>query len=228
LERKTVALHSALETIVTASSVVDQVVDRLEAAIITGELPSGGRLSEQAIATGMGISRGPLREALRRLEGRGLIERIPNVGARVTPLLKQNLEEVLVMRESLEGLACRLAATTITDDELKGLDIILKRRTSRSDAERPSHQSPDQDFHLAILVASRNRKLLSVLRDDIYYLMRFHRYRSGGRPDRSKIVSTEHRTILEALQQRSPEKAEAAMRYHLANAHASIRKSWSE
>ncbi|WP_210324867.1 GntR family transcriptional regulator [Microvirga alba] len=204
---------------------MDQVVDRLESAIITGELASGERLSEQAIASSMGISRGPLREALRRLEGRGLIERIPNIGARVTTLLTQNLEEVLVIRESLEALACRLAAQTITAAELKALEAILKRNRSRSSVDRSYHQSPDQDFHLAIIVASGNQKLISILRDDIYYLMRFYRYRSGGRPGRSESVASEHQAIFDALSEHSPEKAEAAMRQHLLNAHASIRNS---
>lgn len=204
---------------------MDQVVDRLESAIITGELASGARLSEQAIATSMGISRGPLREALRRLEGRGLIERIPHIGARVTALLSQNLEEVLVIRESLEALACRLAAESITDAELKGLEALLKRQSSRTQGERSYHESPDQDFHLAIIMASRNQKLISILRDDIYYLMRLHRYRSGGRPGRSTSIPGEHQAIFDALNERSPDKAEAAMRRHLTSAHASIRSS---
>lgn len=218
-------IESSLERVVAASSVVDQVVDRLESAIITGELASGAKLSEQAIAASMGISRGPLREALRRLEGRGLIERVPNIGARVTALLTQNLEEVLVIRESLESLACRLAAQTITPVELKGLEAILKRMNSRTSADRTYHESPDQDFHLSIIMASRNKKLISILQDDIYYLMRFHRYRSGARPGRSTNVANEHRAILDALSEHSPDKAEAAMRQHLHNAHASIRSA---
>jgi DNA-binding GntR family transcriptional regulator len=214
-----------MEKLVAPSSVVDQVVDRLEAAIITGELASGARLSEQAIATSMGISRGPLREALRRLEGRGLIERIPNIGARVTALLTQSLEDVLLIRESLETLACRLAAQKITDAELKALETILKRVKARTQADRTYHQSPDQDFHLGIILASKNQKLISILRDDVYYLMRFHRYRSGGRPGRRPSVSNEHQAIFDALSERSPDKAEATMRQHLLNAHASIRSS---
>jgi len=72
----------------------------------------GTRISEQALAASLGVSRSPLREALSRLEGRRLIERIPNVGARVVELHPENLEEVLAIREALETLACRLAATT--------------------------------------------------------------------------------------------------------------------
>ncbi|MCB4771575.1 GntR family transcriptional regulator [Ancylobacter sp. Lp-2] len=220
--------QSILEKVVATSSVVDLVVDRLEAAIMTGELASGERLSEQAIANSMGISRGPLREALRRLEGRGLIERIPNMGARVTPLLRQSLEAILVIRESLETLACRLAAERITPAELKALEGILKKKGSRNRDDRVYHQSPDQDFHLAIIMACGNEKLISILRDDIYYMMRFHRYRSGGRPGRSSAVLDEHRAIFEALKEHMPEKAEVAMREHLVNAHKSIRSSLSD
>jgi DNA-binding GntR family transcriptional regulator len=216
---------SSLDKIVSPSSMVDQVVDRLEAAIISGELESGKRLSEQAIATSMGISRGPLREALRRLEGRGLIERTPNLGARVTELFSRNLEDILVIRESLEPLACRLAAKNITARELKALEAILKKNSTRAIADRVYHQSPDQDFHLAIILSSGNQKLITILRDDIYYLMRFHRYRSGGTPSRSSEVSEEHQAIFDALKDRSPDKAEAAMQRHLTNAHASIRRN---
>lgn len=217
------AMKKALEEFVTPSSMVDQVVDRLETAILNGELASGGRLSEQAIAAKMGISRGPLREALRRLEGRGLIERIPHIGARVTALLSEKLEEILVIREELEPLACRLAATRITDEEFATIEAIWRGNAARIGEDRAFAQSPDQDFHLAIIKASGNQKLVTILRDDIYYLMRFHRYRSGGSPERAGTVADEHRAIVEGLRERSPEKAEAAMRTHLANAHSNIR-----
>jgi DNA-binding GntR family transcriptional regulator len=216
-------MKKALEEFVTPSSMVDQVVDRLETAILNGELESGGRLSEQAIAAKMGISRGPLREALRRLEGRGLIERIPHIGARVTTLLAEQLEEILVIREALEPLACRLAAARVTDAELENIEAIWRSNAARSGEPRVFAQSPDQDFHLAIIMASGNQKLVTILRDDIYYLMRFHRYRSGGSPERAGNVADEHRAIVEGLRERSPEKAEAAMRRHLANAHSNIR-----
>ena len=216
-------MKKALEDFVAPISMVDQIVDRLETAIITGELASGGRLSEQAIAAKMGISRGPLREALRRLEGRGLIERVPHIGARVATLLSDQLEEILLLRETLEPVACRLAAARITDAEFDNIQSIWRDNTARVTEDRAFAQTPDHDFHLAIILASGNSKLVSILRDDIYYLMRFHRYRSGGSPERAGNVADEHRAIVDGLRERSPEKAEAAMRQHLTNAHSNIR-----
>ncbi len=216
---------SLLERPVAVTSMVDQVVARLEAAIISGELKAGLRLSEQALAAGMGISRGPLREALRRLEGRGLIERTPHLGARVTELFGKKLEEILVVRESLESLACRLAATKISDQDMEELETILAKHEARAGAARAGayHESPDHDFHRAIIQASENQKLMDILFEDIYYLMRFHRYRSGSTPGRAEAALQEHRAIFAAIKARAPEKAEQAMRTHLTNAHANIR-----
>jgi DNA-binding GntR family transcriptional regulator len=213
----------ALAGPLTSHSLVDQLVERLEAAIMNGELPPGHRLSEQTLAESLGVSRSPLREAIRQLEGRRLVERVPNVGARVTMTVGRDLEEILVIRESLEALAARLAATNISAQELAELEELLKVRRERK-LSNARELYDGYDFHVRIIMASDNKKLIDMLCGDLYYLMRVHRYRSSSTPERSKLAPLEHRQILEALKAHDPAAAEKAMREHLVNSHSNIRR----
>jgi DNA-binding GntR family transcriptional regulator len=221
--RQTEAAKPVLSGPLTSHSLVDQLVERLESAIMNGELPPGHRLSEQTLAESLGVSRSPLREAIRQLEGRRLVERVPNVGARVTMTIGRDLEEILVIRESLEALAARLTAANISDQELVELEELLEVRGDRklSDA-RALYDG--YDFHVQIIMACGNKKLIDMLRGDLYYLLRVHRYRSSSTPERSKAAPLEHRKILEALKARDSGLAETLMREHLINAHESIRR----
>src|SRR5512139_1512668 len=96
-------------------TLADRALEQIETAIMKGDLGPGTRISEVLLARTFGISRGPLREAIRRLAGRGLLEVIPHVGARVVTLSLDDLREVFDIREVLEGMACRLAAERMTD-----------------------------------------------------------------------------------------------------------------
>jgi DNA-binding GntR family transcriptional regulator len=217
------ATKPVLATPLNSNSLVDQLVERLEEAIMNGELPPGHRLSEQTLADNLGVSRSPLREALRQLEGRRLVERVRNVGARVTMTVGRDLEEILVIREALEALAAKLAAVNMTDQQLEELEELLKTRRDRKEAH--GRELYDGfDFHVRIIEASGNKKLVDMLQGDLYYLMRIHRYRSSSTPERSKLAPVEHRKIVEALKARDPEAAEKAMYQHLANSHANIRR----
>src|SRR5205807_2308676 len=116
-----------LKSKVSAQSLVDVLVERIEAAIVGGDLQPGSKLSEQGLAASLGVSRGPLREAIRRLEGRKLLERTPNIGVRVAALSLKDLNEILQIREALEGMACALAAQNMTDEEIAGLQGLLAK-----------------------------------------------------------------------------------------------------
>jgi DNA-binding GntR family transcriptional regulator len=208
-------------------SLVDAVVDRLDKAILTGELPLGARLSEQSLAEGLGVSRGPLREALRRLEGRHLIVRVHNLGARVTTFSKEDVSQLLVIREALEGVAARCAAEKMTDAEIAELAALVKTGPDESSKQKTVaeyHQSLDHDFHFRIIQGSRNSRLMDILLKDTFYLLRIYRYRFKlvDTPSRAPRASAEHRAILAAISARDPEAAESAMRHHLHNANAYI------
>jgi DNA-binding GntR family transcriptional regulator len=208
-------------------SIVDSVVDCLDKAILTGELPLGSRLSEQSLAEGLGVSRGPLREALRRLEGRHLIVRVHNLGARVVTFTKDDVTQLLTIREALEGVAARCAAERMSDNEITELAALA---TTGLDASKKNqgfaeyHQSLDHDFHYQIIKGSRNSRLMDILLKDTFYLLRIYRYRFKlvDSPNRAPLASSEHRAILEAISNRDPEAAENAMRVHLRNANAHI------
>lgn len=210
-----------LENKVQAQSLVDVVAERIEAAIISGQLEPGSRLSEQALATSLGVSRGPLREAIRRLEGRKLLERTPNIGVRVAALSLKDLNEILQVREALECLACSLAALHMPDAEIAALKKILddhEKQKSVQEQKGYYQETKNLDFHFRIVNGSGNERLAHMLGGDLHYMLRVYRYKSGAKPGRAAEVLLEHRAIVAAIEARDPQAAEQAMREHLRHA----------
>src|SRR5262245_7550471 len=167
-------MKGLLDNKVQAQSLVDVVAERIEAAIISGTLEPGTRLSEQALATSLGVSRGPLREAIRRLEGRKLLERTPNIGVRVAALSLKDLYEILQVREALEGMACGLAAKNMTDAEIAALARLVEghgKQKSVQEGKGYYQESKDFDFHFRIVTGSGNERLGQMLTGDLYYLL---------------------------------------------------------
>ncbi|WP_367196875.1 GntR family transcriptional regulator [Amorphus sp. 3PC139-8] len=211
---------------IEAKSLVDEVTARLEAAIIGGEIAPGERLREQTLAVDFGISRGPLREAIRRLEGRRLLERTANIGVRVPELSPQRLDDLLTVREALEGMACRLAAERIPERELDRLRGLLDQHAQQREVtsgEGYYQQSGDFDFHFRIAKASENDLLIAMITGDLYDLLRIYRYKSSTMVGRATQALTEHQAIVAALQSRNPDTAEEAMRTHIRNARIHAR-----
>lgn len=199
--------------------------ERLERAIMQGDLQPGERLSETGLARRFGISRGPLREAIGQLEGRKLVQRVTNQGARVVSLSNAELIDLLAIRESLEGMACRLAATRMPDAELAALGNMLAAHANDEAviSGRGYFQGAgDRDFHARITRASGNARLVQMLDTDLYSLLRLYRQRLSMRPGRPAQALSEHHAILAALQSRDPDRAEAAMRAHIQSSRASI------
>lgn len=219
------SMGELLSSRVAAQSLVDIVIGRLEGAIISGELSPGTKISEQALARSLGVSRGPLREAIRRLEGRKLVHRTPNIGVRIAQLSKKDLMDLLVVREALEGMACRAAAENMSDAEIAALDGLLtahsKHKTFRAGAGY-YQESEDFDFHFRIAKASGNDRLISLLCEDLYHLLRVYRYKSSTRVGRAEQALREHRKIVAALAKRDPDLAEARMREHIRNARIHV------
>jgi DNA-binding GntR family transcriptional regulator len=211
-------MNGILNDKISAQSLVDTLVERIEAAIMNGDLLPGSKISEQALATSLGVSRGPLREAIRRLEGRKLLERTPNIGARVASLSPGDLYEILQVREALEGMACGLAATNMTDEELKALSGLLHQQQKSVQATGVYPEATDFDFHFLIAKGSRNARLIQMLCEDLYYLLRVYRRQSDVTPGRAKQALREHRDIVVALTRRDPVEAERKMRLHIVSA----------
>ncbi|GAA4339917.1 GntR family transcriptional regulator [Pigmentiphaga soli] len=203
------------------ASLAHQAFGRIVAAIVNGEIAPGEIIKEARIARQLNISRGPLREAMGRLEGHKLVERIPNIGVRVVALSREGMEELFELREALEGLSCRLAATRMTDGEIDDLARLIDGYMSRSGGPGPDeHDLNDEDFHFRIVRGSRNGRLINLLCNDIYYQVRVLRHQSARQPRRLRAAHEEHLAILAALRTRNPAAAEAAMRRHIGNARA--------
>lgn len=206
-------------------SLSDIALERVVEAIIRGDLVPGKRLKEAVVARDLGISRGPLREAIGRLEGRNLVVRTPQVGVMIVDPSPTDILDAFLLREALEGVAAGLAAERMTDAELDGLERLLSSHAEQPDVStgRGYYQLPgNQDFHFAIIKGSRSARLESMLLGELYYFLRIFRFRSSLGQGRSGAAHTEHATVLKALRSRDPAAAEAAMRAHLANARNSL------
>lgn len=204
-------------------SLSDQAFKAIVEAISRGVIAPGTRIKEAQIARALGISRGPLREALRRLESRMLVERRPNLGAFVTSLSLEDLDDLFRMREALEGAACGLAATRISDEGLQALTAVLDRHDAAlaQDGQYPRGAS-DDDFHFLIIRASGSKRLFHTLCSELYLQVQLYRHRSSSKSGRSEMAMKEHRDIVAALAARDPRKAEEAMRVHIANARRNL------
>ena len=224
-------MNGILSNKISTQSLVDALAERIEAAIMSGDLQPGSKISEQALAASLGVSRGPLREAIRRLEGRKLLQRTPNIGVRVASLSPSDLYEVLQVREALEGLACGLAAKNMTDDELEALSELLDQHQQQKSVQEGTgyyQESKDFDFHFRIVKGSRNARLVQMLCEDLYYLLRVYRYKSSTKPGRAKQALREHKDIVAALMRRDPVEAERKMRQHIGNARVYVEEQMRE
>ncbi len=194
-----------------AGGEVQRVFDRVIEDITTGVLPPGAKLNEPDLARALGVSRGPLREAIRRLEERQLVRCTPNLGARVVAHTPREVLNAYEIREALEGLAARLAALHMTDAQRRELRTVYEQEVSA--ARSRGYRS---DFHMHIVRGSSNDGLIRLLGEDHYDLHKLWRVncrwlRVGG--DASWI---DHRRILEAIECRDAECAEILMRRHVA------------
>ena len=206
-------------------TVAERLFETLQEAIVRGDLAPGARLAEPDLAKRHGVSRGPLREALQRLEARRLVERVPHVGARVAVLSFERLIELAQAREALEGMACRLATERCSDGELDGLEALLDEHAARAELREGRgyfQKEGDLDFHYRIAQASGNPIVTRLLCDDLYQLTRMYRYKFSGYQGRSAQALAEHRAIVAAMRERDADFAELLMRRHVAASRRNI------
>lgn len=210
---------------VAGQTLADQLLDHLQEAIVAGDLAPGEKLREPELAARFGTSRGPLRDALRRLEARRLVVTTPNAGARVVSLSTEQLLELYEVREALEGMTCRLAAERMSDSELEDLDALLDTHAQEIERQKGREyfrQFGDLDFHYRIAAACGNQLLQNTVCVDHYQLMRMYRLKFANRHGRPQRALKEHRRILDALKDRDGELAELLMRRHIRNARQTI------
>ncbi|MBH1964573.1 MAG: GntR family transcriptional regulator [Comamonadaceae bacterium] len=199
-----------------AESILSELLQR----IYDGRLPQGASINEATIAEEFNVSRGPVREAVRRLQGLQLITREPYVKSRVVVLTQEGARELFEMRLALEGMACRLAAERMSDEEVGSLVRELEQDRQRvlSASQTGRDQPRVFDFHERIVRASGNSRIIDSLCGDLYHLLRMYRRRSGAVPERKSQAYAEHWQIVRALRARDGELAESLMRSHVARA----------
>lgn len=199
-------------------TIADRLFQDLRSSILEGGMPAGKKISEPELASTYGVSRGSLREAIGKLENCNLVTRKPNIGARIISFSIDQLMEIYQIREAMEGMAARLAAKNMTEQELQHLQELLKRHQNAINEPEQSGNSslkhdPDLDFHFCVIQGSKNERLVRMLCQDLYDLVRFYRFRLN--PGFTPKALREHELIVEAICRRDSEMAEVLMRHHI-------------
>lgn len=214
-----------LELVPQAYTRADEAFDCLQTAIVKGDLTPGEKIGEVELCSRFHLTRGPLREALGRLESRGLLVRRPHAGVKVVSVSADELLELYRIRELMEGLAARQAAERMTDAEIGALRATLDtHETMIEQAQGQAYYQAegDYDFHHRIATGSRNTKLTQMLLGDLYYMVRMYRYRLSTSAGRPHMALGEHRNIVDAIASRDGELAEFLMKRHIHAARKNI------
>lgn len=191
--------------------------ERILDAIDAGAYPPGARLLETELAETFGVSRTPVREALRRLESQGVVTHEARKGAVVASLDYNQLGELYAVREVMEGLAARLAARFASPAEVQLLRDMIAR--DRQEADPGKLAAANKRFHRQLHLASHNRVLSQTL-DPVrrsLALLSGTTFAAAERPDQS---NAEHEAIVDAIAARDEDAADTAARAHIASAYA--------
>lgn len=209
-------------------TIADRVFNQLREAILGGKMAPGQKISEPELASGYGVSRGSLREAIGRLESSNLVERKPNVGARVITLSIEELMEIYHIREALEGTAARLAAANMKPEEIAELRKIVEMQRNEISGGNYAYflKEVDLDFHFRIIQGSRNKRLIRLLCKDLYDLVRFYRVSFNASSPRPEQAYEEHSAIVAAMERGDGEMAELLMRHHIRASRENARQSF--
>ena len=212
MDEETKGFEEIERTDLLAKSVLQQITD----AIVSGRLHPGDKLVEARLARQLGVSRGPVREAIRRLEQMGLVEKIPYRGAFVSRLTQSDIEELHNMRELLEGLAARLLAERRDPKAIARLQAILDDMRQAATSGDPSKIiALDADFHDVLIELSGHKLLREVWMIVSGRLRRFlvlRRHRLYGTLEEAVQL---HESIVRAIAAGDAEQAEAKTRRHV-------------
>ena len=216
-----------LRTMADRHSVRGWVFHKIRDNILEGKYEIGEELKETRIAKELGVSRTPVREAIRQLELEGLVTGIRNRGAVVTGISPQDIDDIYSIRTFIEGLAARWAAQKITAEELKELDHIVNLTEfyiSRGETEEL--HILDNRFHEVLYEASHSKPLRHILSPFHHYVQQSRRI-SLSTPGRAEQTMEEHKAILKALKSKDPDLAEAVANQHVKNAaHNLLREKY--
>jgi DNA-binding GntR family transcriptional regulator len=208
---------SALAAAPARTTLPHEVRDTLRNLIVQGKLAPLARLNERELCEQLGVSRTPLREATRMLAAEGLVELLPNRGARVAAIDRENIHQTLQVMGALEALAAALACAVATDDAIAAIRTLHKQMVAdyrRGDLD--AYFSRNQAIHLAMVAAGDNAVLAAnyrMLNDRV----RRVRYMANLSKARWKAAVREHDAMLAALEARDSGKLQELVRDHLAH-----------
>jgi DNA-binding GntR family transcriptional regulator len=199
------------------TSLQEKVFEKLQEDILMGKLQAGDSITELAISNELGLSRTPVREAIRRLESEGLVQYIPNKGAIVIGISEQEILDIYTIREMIEGLAVRWAVPKITQEEVEELrDTVelMEFYTKKNNVDLL--KMLDSHFHEVIFQACKSLPINHTLKN-------FHGYSIRARklcyenPERAQLALEEHKGIYHAVEERDAKKAEELLKQHIRN-----------
>ena len=200
----------------------DIVFSTLRKAILKGELAPGERLMEKQLAEKMGVSRTPIREAIRKLELEGLVIMIPRKGAEVAKITEQDIKNVLEVRAALESLAVKLACQKMTDEDMQ---VLLSINDAFTEAARimdvETVIKKDVEFHDVIYHSTNNEKLVQMinnLREQIYrFRVEYIRQMSDF-----KTLVEEHEEIVKTIMEKNGVEAQEIAARHIENQEKAV------
>lgn len=200
-------------------------LDALRQAIFLGELAPGQRLVEEELAAGLGVTRASLRAALLELTADGLVERVPNKGARVRVVTADEAVAITECRMALEALCAAKAAERITDDQIAGLRSLGERlRSCVADGDALKYSEANTELHQAVRVISGQSVAVGLLRRLNAQIIR-HQFQLAQRPGRPEQSLDEHLALIDAITRRDPEAADKATRLHLTSVITALRET---
>lgn len=194
-----------------------QVFQEIREDILKGKFKENEELREATLGKELGVSRTPVREALRQLELEGLVHIIPNKGAYVTGITEKDVHDIYMTRSMLEGLCTRWAAEHISEEQIQEMEEVLlltEYHLDRGNAEQLAEL--DGKFHEVLYDASQSRILRHIL-SDFHKYVQVARKRSVKKEDRAKKSLEEHREILNALRTGDADRAEELAHIHILN-----------
>lgn len=194
-----------------------QVFQEIREDILKGKFKENEELREATLGKELGVSRTPVREALRQLELEGLVHIIPNKGAYVTGITEKDVHDIYMTRSMLEGLCARWAAEHISEEQIQEMEEVLlltEYHLDRGNAEQLAEL--DGKFHEVLYDASQSRILRHIL-SDFHKYVQVARKRSVKKEDRAKKSLEEHREILNALRIGDADRAEELAHIHILN-----------
>lgn len=206
----------------------DVVFNTLRQAILKGELAPGERLMEIALADRLGVSRTPIREAIRKLELEGLVLMIPRKGAEVAKISEKNLRDVLEVRRSLEELAIELACQRMNSEEIEQLEDAQKSfREAVENGDAMGIAESDERYHDIIYYGTGNSRLVQIL-NNLREQMYRYRLEYIKDEDKRQVLLVEHENILKAMKGHHTAEAKEAMREHIDNQEITVSRNIKE